>query len=87
MKEAAEGTGVGRRGAGGGVVPLVSPLAACSPTTELFPTGAEVTPEALEGDEVQAPNCIILQFDQAITNFTAEKENGNDRDKFNSSIP
>ena len=66
---------------------LVSPLSACSPTTELFPTVAEVTPKALEGDETHAPNCIILQFDQAITNFIAEKENGNDRDKFNSSIP
>jgi hypothetical protein len=33
------------------------------------------------------PNCIILQFDQAITNFITEKENKNDRDKFNSSLP
>lgn len=34
------------------------------------------------------PNCIILQFGQAITNFIAQKEkkNGNDRDKFNPSI-
>lgn len=73
--------------AGGGVGLLVSPLSACSPTTELFPTVAGVTPKALEGDETRAPNCIILQFDQAITKFIAEKENGNDRDKFNSSIP
>lgn len=29
----------------------------------------------------------MLQFDQAIANFMAEQENGNDRDTFNSSIP
>lgn len=75
MKEAAKRMGVGRREVGCGCFLLP----ACSVTTEVFLATAEVTPKALEGDGNTQPNCIILQFDQAITNFIAEKENGNDK--------
>lgn len=37
--------------------------------------------------ERREPKHIILQLDQAIPHFMTEQENGNDRDKFNSSIP
>lgn len=46
MKDAAKEAGTG--GWQGGR--LVSLLSACSLTTELFPTVAEVAPKALEGD-------------------------------------
>lgn len=47
MKATAKGT---RNGGPVGVHWIFFPVAACSLTTELLPTTAEVTPKALEGD-------------------------------------